>query len=83
MNGHRDVTEGASRSSLLRGSNQLPGVDAEGVRDPLDVLQGQIPLPALDRADVGAVEVAALPELLLRQAEGLASLADNSTQALR
>ena len=81
MDGHLRQRR-ASLASFLRGPNQLPRENSQGLRDPLDVLQGQISLTALDAADVGAMQTAAFPELLLGQAKGLASVPNDSTHAL-
>jgi len=76
------AAEGASLTSFLRGPNQLPGENSQGMCDPLDVVQGQISLAALDTADVGTVQIAAFAEIFLGQTTGLASISNDSTQAL-
>ena len=50
---------------LLRGFEQGPGLYPQGLCQALDVGQGDVPAAALDRRDVGAIEVALVGQALL------------------
>lgn len=57
------------------------GRDAQGFGDPNDVDEGGIPEPALDAADVGAVELSLLGEALLRPALVLPERRDTAPES--
>lgn len=50
---------------LLWGFEQGPGLHAQGLRQALDVGQGDVPAAAFNRRDVGAVQVALVGQALL------------------
>lgn len=56
----------ASRfEGLFWGFEQGPGLDPQGLRQALDVGQGDVPAAAFNRRDVGAVQVALVGQALL------------------
>ena len=50
---------------LLWGFEQGPGLHAQGLSQALDVGQGDVPAAALNRRDIGAVQVALVSQALL------------------
>lgn len=50
---------------LLWGFEQGPGLYPQGLRQALDVGQGDVPAAALNRRDIGAVEFALVSQALL------------------
>lgn len=50
---------------LLWRFEQCPGLHAQGLRQALDVGQGDVPAAALNRRDIGAVEFALVSQALL------------------
>lgn len=56
-------------------SEQVAWVDAQGVRQDPDVVEADVPLPALDAAHVRPIQTCNLAKPFLRQAEQLAQLA--------
>lgn len=61
-------------------SEQIAGGDSQGAGEPMDVQQRHIAFAALDRADVGAMEVGAVGEVLLTEAQLTAELPDASAE---
>lgn len=61
-------------------SEQIAGGDAQGAGEAVDVEQGHVAFAALDRADVGAVEVGAMSEILLAEAQLTAELPDTGAE---
>ena len=67
----------ASASHILHAPNQLAGVDVERRSQPGNGVQARIPLPRLQRSDVGAGDAGPVSERLLRNALLLALRPDS------
>lgn len=65
---------------VLRSGDEVRGWDAKAVGERQDARQRQVVFPALDSADVVAVQVGALGERLLRQAKGGPMAPDRGTE---
>ncbi|SDU63652.1 hypothetical protein SAMN04488563_3423 [Jiangella alkaliphila] len=61
-------------------SEQIAGGHSQRTGEPMDVQQCHVALAALDRADVGAVEVGAIGEVLLTEAQLTTELPDASAE---
>ncbi len=57
-------------------SEQIAGGDSQRMGEPMDVQQRHVAFAALDRADVGAVEVGAFGKILLTEAQLTAEFPD-------
>ena len=62
--------------AFVRGLEQVEGTDLQGVSNPTDVDQGRVAFPALNTADIGAVQPGPGGQLLLGDAEPVTQRAD-------